>query len=227
MAADSDFCGHAHIGGGGHRSNFPRAVAVDMPCSTPATKERGLTGAFFCKADSQEGAVCHIVPRACLPPIFSCVGSWFSKVADADPDDCLGDFESMMHLYACVGWLASLHDWPCASSLRTSDEPAPMQFPRPQMFNVDLSVALPLTVSDLRGVVPRASRSVALSLVCHGFHEPSRACPGEEVEAELPDHAAVPLLRPVWSGGLRMPLHHCGMNCSLCQAECGRKLKVC
>ena len=168
----------------GHRSNFPRAVAVDTPCSTPATKERDLTGAFVCKTDSQKGVVCHIVPRACLPPIFSCVGSWSSKVVDADPDDRFGDFESMMHLYACVGWLASLHDWPRASSLCTSDKPAPMQFPRPKVFNVDLSLALPLTVSDLRGVAPRASRSFALPPVCHGFHEPSRACPGEEVELD-------------------------------------------
>ena len=105
---------------------------------------------------------------------------------DADPDDRFGDFESMMHLYACVGWLASLHDWPCASSLCTSDEPAPTQFPRPKMFNVDLSLALPLTVSDLRGVALRASRSVALPPVCHGFHEPSRACPRRGSEAGLP-----------------------------------------
>ena len=88
MASDSEFCGND---GGGDRSNFPRAVAVDMPCSTPATKERGLTGVFFFNTDSQEGAVYHIVPRACLPPIFSCVGSLSSIVVDADLDDCFGD----------------------------------------------------------------------------------------------------------------------------------------
>ena len=89
-----------------------------------------------------------------------------------------------MHLYVCVGWLASLHDWPCSSSLCTSDEPAPTQFPRPKMFNVDLSLALPLTASDLRGVALRASRSVALHLFAHGLREPPRACPREEVKLD-------------------------------------------
>ena len=169
----------------GHRSNFPRAVAVDMPCPTPATKERGLTGVFFFETDSQEGAVYHIVPRACQPHIFLCVGSWSSTVVDADPDDRFGDFKGMMHPYACVGWLASLHDWPCASSLCTSDEPAPTQFPRPKMFNVDLSLALPLTVSHLRGVALSCKSFRCFAPCLHGFHEPSRACPGEEVKLDL------------------------------------------
>ena len=160
--------------------------------------------------------------RACLPPIFSCVGSWFSKLVDADPDDCFGDFESMIAPLR-LRRLACILDWPYATSLCTSGEPAPMQFPRPKMFNVDLSLALPLTASDLRGVALRASRSVALPSVCHGFLEPSRARQGEEVELDCvswqgPNRVArpaVPLLRPVWSGSLRMPLHDCGMNCSL------------
>ena len=92
------------------------------------------------------------------------------------------------------------------------------------MFNVDLFLALPLTASDLRGVALRAGRSLqALPSVCQEFHEPSRARQGKEVELDCvswqgPNRVArpaVPLLRPVWSGSLRIPLHDCGANCSL------------
>ena len=143
----------------------------------------GVWQAFFLQNRLKKALDVTLSVRACLPPIFSCVGSWFSKLLDADPDDCFGDFESMI-APLCLRRLACIFDWPYVSSLCTSGEPAPMQFPCPKMFNVDLSSAPPLTASDLRGVALRASHSIVLPSVRHGFHEPSRARQGEEVELD-------------------------------------------
>ena len=231
MAADSEFCGSAHIRGGDTSPTFHVLVLWTCLARRPQRREWGLTGAFFLQNRLSRRRLtphCRYVP-VCRPSSRTLeVG--FQSLWMQTWMTALVILRVRLHLR--LRRLACILDWPYASSLCTSGEPAPMQLPLPKMFNVDLSLALPLTVSDLRGVALRASRSAALPSVCHGFLQPSRARQGEEVELDCvswqgPNRVARPavsLLRPIWSGSLRMPLHDCGMNCSLWQADCGGKL---
>ena len=87
-------------------------------------KGMGSDRRFFFKTDFQGGVLRHTV-ATCLCVAHLLVRWKFSKVVDADPDDRFGDFESVMHLYACVSRLACL-----IGHMRLHGVPQASQHPR-------------------------------------------------------------------------------------------------